>query len=86
MVRFSKRRVNFTIPVGAVQLPCGWGKIGPSVPYPKEARMKKGTTSTLLAIYLILAGILVIASIPYLNYVAGALAIATGVLMLIKKR
>ena len=48
--------------------------------------MKRGTTTILLAIYLIIVGVLVFVSIPYLNYVAGVLAIVTGILMLIGRR
>lgn len=45
---------------------------------------KNGTT--VLAIFLILAGLLYIApAIPFGNYIAGALGIATGVLILLGK-
>jgi hypothetical protein len=48
--------------------------------------MKKGTLTTLLAIYLILAGILMLApQIPYLNYVTAVLAIVSGILYLISR-
>ncbi len=48
--------------------------------------MKKGTLTILLAVYLILAGIMILApQIPYLNYITTVLAIVTGILYLVNR-
>ena len=48
-------------------------------------KLTKNST-TLLAIFLLLSGLLYIApGVPYGNYIAGALGIATGVLILLGK-